>query len=145
MTTFYVLPNCVGNPLLGTCAVLHLCCVPFLWLLTEFAALHILFFATNNQHFHKPTWSFVTVASVFHIFRNCVVQLTRLLLCGNYSCYYSCGGGTRTHVIQLMRLSWNHLQSTPRYYKVFHRLHITVLVNVFYLIHISSVLQSHTK
>ena len=96
MTTFYVLPNCVGNPLLGTCAVLHLCCVPFLWLLTEFAALHILFFATNNQRFHKPTWSFVTVASVFHIFRNCVVQLTRLLLCSNYSCYYSCGRGIRT-------------------------------------------------
>ena len=26
-----------------------------------------------------------------------------------------CGGGTRTHVIRLMRPSWNHLQSTPQF------------------------------
>ena len=26
-----------------------------------------------------------------------------------------CGGGTRTHVVQLMRLSWNLLQSTPQF------------------------------
>ena len=29
--------------------------------------------------------------------------------------FFSCGGRNRTCVIQLMRLSWNRLQSTPRY------------------------------
>ncbi len=28
----------------------------------------------------------------------------------------SCGGGTRTHVVRLMRPSWNHLQSTPQFF-----------------------------
>ena len=28
---------------------------------------------------------------------------------------YSCGSEIRTHVVQLMRLSWDHLQSIPRF------------------------------
>lgn len=28
---------------------------------------------------------------------------------------YSCGSENRTHVVQLMRLSWNHLQSIPQF------------------------------
>ena len=33
----------------------------------------------------------------------------------SYRSIHCCGGGTRTRVIQLMRLSWDLLQSTPQY------------------------------
>ena len=86
LTTFYILPYCVGNPLLGTCAVLCLCCVP------SYGSLRnpLLFTSWDflNQHIHTINQDFVSVASVFHIFRNFMVQLTHWLLRGLNSFLY---------------------------------------------------------